>query len=361
MKICFIGDIKSIHLQRWSKYFVDAGYEVHLIDQNKYEYNTLTSHLLKNYTGIKVFDWVFRGMQVRSIIKKIKPDVIHCHAAFSSGVFGAFSGFHPLVITPWGSDVLLLPKESKVIKFLIKYSLKKADMLTCDGENTKSAMIDLGVKSEKIKIIYFGIDTKKNNPDKRNEELRRKLNISNSLSVISLRTFKPIYNIETLIKAVPLVLREMPDAKFILVGGGEQEQYLKELAKSLGVSDSIIFTGMISADEIPKYLASSDVYVSTSLSDSGLAASTGEAMACGLPVVVTDTGCNSEWVTDGKNGFVIPVKEPNLLAKKIIYLLKNKDAIKKFGDNSRGIICDRQDYYKEMEKMKKIYEELSRK
>ena len=224
-------------------------------------------------------------------------------------------------------------------------------------------LVGKGASSGKIrsKIIYFGIDTKKNSPDKRDEKLREKLKIFDSPTLISLRRFDPVYDIETLIKAIPLVLREVSNAKFIIVGSGEQEDYLKDLAKSLGVMENIKFTGELLSDEIPKYLASSDVYVSTSLSDSGLAGSTGEAMACGLPVVVTDTGCNREWIKDGESGFIIPVKDPDALAKKVIYLFKNNNIMKQFGKINRDTICDRQDYYTEMEKMEKIYEELSRK
>jgi glycosyltransferase involved in cell wall biosynthesis len=101
-----------------------------------------------------------------------------------------------------------------------------------------------------------------------------------------------------------------------------------------------------------------DVYVSTSLSDAGIAASTAEAMACGLPVIVTDVADNRDWVEDGDNGFVIPVKSPKLLAEKIIYLLKNENIRKKFGKSGRKIIEERNNYYKEMEKMENIYEKL---
>ena len=101
-----------------------------------------------------------------------------------------------------------------------------------------------------------------------------------------------------------------------------------------------------------------DVYVSTSLSDAGIAASTAEAMACGLPVIVTDVADNKKWIDNGVNGFVVPVKDPKSLAEKIIYLLQNEDIRKKFGKINRKIIEERNNYYKEMEKMEDIYKEL---
>ena len=104
-------------------------------------------------------------------------------------------------------------------------------------------------------------------------------------------------------------------------------------------------------DELPRYLTSANIFVSTALSDAGLAASTVEAMDCGLPVVITDSGDNRKWVEDGVNGFIIPLKDPKTLAEKIIYLLKNPDVGKEFGMRNRKIIEERNDYYKEMKKM----------
>ena len=165
----------------------------------------------------------------------------------------------------------------------------------------------------------------------------------------------------SLIQAIPIVLKEVPGARFMIVGSGSQEQMLKDMTESLKVSKEVIFTGRIPFQEIPSYLASADIYVSTSLSDAGLAASTGEAMACELPVVITDDPDNRDWVTDGENGFIVPIKSPEKIAEKIIILLKNPDLCKKFGKLSRENIIKRNDYNTEMSKIEKIYADLIQK
>jgi len=101
-----------------------------------------------------------------------------------------------------------------------------------------------------------------------------------------------------------------------------------------------------------------DVYVSTSLSEAEIVASTAEAMACGLPVIVTDVADNKKWIDNGVNGFVVPVKDPKSLAEKIIYLLQDEDIRKQFGKINRKIIEERNNYYTEMEKMEDIYKKL---
>ena len=104
-----------------------------------------------------------------------------------------------------------------------------------------------------------------------------------------------------------------------------------------------------------------DVYVSTSLSDAGIAASTAEAMACGLPAIVTDFGENSKWVLDGQNGFLFPLSNADVLAEKLIFVLKNKKWREKAGYLSRKIIVENNDYEKEMLKMEKLYQEVMHK
>ena len=301
--------------------------------------------------------------KIKSLIKSISPDILHAHFVTNYGFFGAWCSFNPFVITAWGSDVLNVPEArliSMVKKLFAKCALKKADLITCDAEHVKNAMRILGVAPEKIILVYFGVDTRKFGPGEKSEELRVKLGIYDSPTVISLRNLEPLYDIETLIRSLPLVLKEVPESQFLIAGKGSEEKRLKELAESLGVSDNVKFVGFIQNDELPQYLSTVDVYVSTSLSDAGIAASTAEAMACGLPVIVTDVADNKKWVDNGVNGFVVPVKDPKSLAEKIIYLLQNEDIRKKFGKVNRKIIEERNNYYKEMEKMEDIYKELTR-
>lgn len=356
MRICFVANADSVHVQRWIKYFVDRGHDVNLITHSDKVLDGATTHRV---TSIGIPNYISGLIKTSKFIKEIKPDIVHAHYVSRYGAYAALANFHPLVITAWGSDVLIEPKKFGILRPLIKLALEKADMLTCDGENTtKKAMIKLGANPQKIRIVYFGVDTEKFRPGKNDKNLLESLSISDSQIVISLRDFKPVYNIGTLIKSMLLILKHTPNVKFIIAGKGPEEDSLKKLAKSLGILNSARFVGWIPNDRLPRYLASSDIYVSTSLSDSGLAASTAEAMACELPVVITDTGDNRRWVEDGKNGFIVPVKDPKSLAKKIIYLLENEDVRTRFGKASRKIIEEKLNDRKEMEKMEKLYEGL---
>ena len=362
--ICYLANAASIHVVRWINYFAEHGWKVDLITwhtpnmKNSKIHPTVNLHRL--YFPPHYIARYGALLEITRLIKKIRPDIIHAHFlghfGILAGLYGHLSGFKPIIISVWGGYSLISLKWIR--GYLKKFAMKRADLLHCDGENMKALLIEAGVNPEKIKVIYFGVDTHKFKPGRKDEKLKMEIAMLNSPTVISLRRMDSRGGVEYLITAIPLVLKEVPETKFVIAGRGSQEAELKQLAKSLGVSDSIRFVGFIANDELPKYLASADIYVSTSLSDAGLAASTAEAMACELPVVITDFGDNRKWVEDGVNGFIVPLKDPKSLAEKIIYLLKNPDIRKEFGMRNRKIIEERNNYYKEMAKMENIYKEL---
>ncbi len=363
MKICYLADGGSIHTQRWIEYFAACGHEVHVISKRSCrDIEGVQLHLLKRLPESSfsaALNLLITVTQVRRRINGIKPDLLHSHYVLDYGSYGAFSSFHPFVLSAWGTDVLVVPKKSRILKALTEYALKKADLITCDGENSRSAMIDLGIDGKKIELISHGIDTREFQPEKRDSEIRKDLGLSECRVVISIRNLMPIYDVGSLIHAVPLILKRIPDVIFLIGGEGRERYSLTKLAETLGVSGSVIFTGSIPHEKLPGYLASSDVYVSTSLSDGGVAVSTLEAMACGLAVVTTDVGDVRSWIKDGENGFVVPTRSPERLAEKIIYLLENTDDLKRFGATNRSIVEERADYRTEMEKMERIYEILA--
>jgi len=337
---------------------VDRDYEVHLITDAPYNYKSLQVHVLKQYFGNRVLNLLTWATRIKKMVKEINPDILHSHYVTSYGSLGARAAFHPFVITVWGSDILVEPKRFAALKPVVKFVLKRADLITCDGEHVIGPLANLGAEPEKIKIIFFGTDVKRFSPEKRDVKLQERLGVAGCPTIISTRKLEPIYDIPSLINAVPMVLKEFPAAKFIIAGEGSQKEVLKNLAASLGVAPSVIFVGDIPNAELPGYLASADVYVSTSTSDAGLSAGTAEAMACGLPVIVTDFGDNRGWVEDNVNGFVIPTHDPASLFDKIVYLLKNRETGRTFGMKSRKIIEERNNYHKQMAKVDNLYQEL---
>lgn len=358
MKICFLAAANTIHSYRWIKFFADRGHEVHWISFVPSDFEPLKGAAFHevSFSGPKWMGMINAALKVRGLIKDIAPDILHAHYVGTYGLAAALSGFRPLVVTAWGSDILFAGK-SKIKGPLVKYALRRADLITCDAHHMVDAMVGLGADAEKIKIIYFGIDTERFSPGARDDALRAGLGVFDLPMVISLRNLEPVYDVESLIRAAPSVLKDFPDAKFVIGGRGSQEETLRGLAESLGLSESVRFIGRYRNEDLPGYLRSADVYVSTSLSDAGIAASTAEAMACGTAVVITDSGENGKWVEDGENGLLVPVKKPGPLAEGIKRLLGDSALRARLGGAGRKTIAERNDYHREMGKMERLYAE----
>lgn len=366
MKICYLADTTNIHTQRWIKYFVNGENEIHLISLKPIDLNTIKNvefHLIKRLRHqIRFISFPINLLsdiiQVKKIIKEIGPDVLHAHYVTNYGVIAALCGFNPFIISAWGSDLLITTKKSEILKIFVKFALKKADLITCSGEHLLEDVLNYNLNSKKVKLIHHGVDTKKFQNRTIKSDFKKYFPIFNFPTVISTRNLEKVYDVETLIKSIPYVIKKIPDVKFIIVGKGTQENDLKGLAKSLGVLEKIWFAGWVQHDELAKYLSGSDIYVSTSISDAGVAISTMEAMSCGLAPIVTDIADNSKWIKDGENGFIFSTKDSESLAEKIIYLLKNEHVRRQFGDKNRILIEEKVDYYNCMSEMEKIYKRL---
>jgi len=367
MKLAFLAGANSIHSVRWIKYFADLpaqtgrGHEIIWISLappideaqgliKKVNFYELKPSPLSDINGPFAIRYLpFAVGQLKKILKSNAPDLIHVHSAGTYGLVGTLANFHPLVLTPWGTDILLT---SALKKPLVKFIVKNADAFTCDGENTFKKLAELGADKNKIHLIRFGTDVEKFKP-----ATHYKLQTKN-YKIISLRSLEPVYDIETLIKAAAIVAGENQNIEFLIAGGGGERKRLEQMANGLGLIERgrVKFIGQIRNDLLPGYLQSADIYVSTALSDSGLSASTAEAMATGLPTIVTNTGDNKDWVD---NEFVIPVKSPEALAEKITSFIKNEKIRKIQGGRNRQIIEEKNNYYVEMTKIEKIYEQLA--
>lgn len=396
MRICLVANATSIHTKRWASWFAQNGHDVHIVSFWDAEIKGVTVHHIKllpsiltslknsvlqrqpsalsvkdtptekalksfRSTLMSYFTLISQPLdnwRIKRTIKRIKPDILHGHYVTSYGFYAACSGFHPLVITAWGSDVLIDPGLSRFNRHRVEFALKRADLIICEGENLRERMIQFGAIPDRIKKLYWAVDTEIFSPDKKDDMLHHDLGLSGSPVVISTRSLNPVYDIETLVKAVPLVLAQVPETRFIIGGSGTQAVYLKRLSQSLGIADNMRFVGEVPYEDMPKYLALADIYVCTSLSDGGFALSTKEAMSCGLPVVVTDFGDSRKWVHDGVNGFVVPLSNPGALASKIVYLLSHKDDWRKMGQVNRRMVEEKANWEREMGKLEKLYEEL---
>jgi len=317
MKLCFIADATAIHTRRWVEYFSKGGHEVHLITYEPPDkpIHGIHLHVVNSRFSNLYLSFPFRHIRIMRIVKQIKPDIVHAHFISKFGFHGALLGFHPLVMSAWGSDVLVIPYWSKLLWYFTGFCLKRADRIyAVSGDISNKIISNFTISAEDVKVVPFGVDIDLFYPVIKDQKI-----LNEKVVVLSNRNFIEVYNIETLINAIPVVIKNNKNIHFMIKGTGPQENSLKELAHHLKIDDYVTFIGWTEYKDMPKYLHDCDVYVSTALSD-GTPVSVLEAMACQKACIVTDVGGVSEWIEDDVNGCLIPPRQPHILAQNILKL-----------------------------------------
>ncbi len=351
MRLCFLGDAGSIHLQRWINYFLKAGYQVDVISFRPCEIEGAKVHLLAQGHGGRLA-YVKAVYKIRQLIREIQPNLLHAHYATSFGLLALVSGFKPLVVTAWGSDVLVAPKESVVLKLIVERVLRHADALTSDSSNMSERMRELLNGHEGIlKTITMGVsrDWFEQIPETEKKPFQ----------ILSLRGHQTNYNIDVLIQAMPDVTRAVPEAQLIVAGEGPETLALKELSASLGVEGNVHFVGQLPHAAVQSYLNESSISASVPTSDA-TAVSLLETMACGSFPIVTDLPANREWVDDKVNGLLVPVKDSKALAEAIIRALADGALRDKARDINRQRVGDKAIWEDNMGEVEELYQQLLR-
>ena len=153
------------------------------------------------------------------------------------------------------------------------------------------------------------------------------------------------------------LIKKNNNVRVLLCGDGPLKNDFEKYILENGLGEYVYFVGHVENDDMPKYLAASDIYVSTSLSDS-TSISLLEAMACGLPVVVTNIDGNKDWITNGDNGFLVSKEDHHQVYEKLTLLLNDSDLREEFGRRNLEIARDRADWNKNFGKLEGIYDKL---
>jgi glycosyltransferase involved in cell wall biosynthesis len=359
MKIAYVCSGVTVDERRYLKKMVEKAHKPYLISFWNLGVDFKMKGVEFYHYRPRYFSTLKKIIYLKRLLKKIQPDVVHTGFLQTHGLIGAFVRDFPVLSMPMGSDVLILPQKSLYHKIVAKFVLKHARMITCDCEAVKNKIVEMtGYDPGKIIVIPCGTELNIFHP--RDSRMRQKLGWQNCEVLIMTRQFAPVYGIEYFINALPRIVEKFPDVRAILVGSGPLEEEIKKRVDSLKLKNYIHFTGFVDADTVAECLNTADVYVSTSLSD-GTSVSLLEALACRLPVVVSDVPANLEWIEDGVNGFVVPRKDSLVLADRIIELLNNPSLRQKMGDINYDIARKRADWDANFDKIEVIYNTLSRK
>jgi len=303
---------------------------------------------------------------LRRIIKEIEPDLIHAGPIQNCAFLVALSGFRHLLTMSWGYDLVMDADKSAWMRWVTRYTLKRSTSFTSDANVTREKAIAFGMNPEKTVIFPWGVDVEHFVPRKvESRKLKaagknRKSSIENrkSISLFCSRTWESIYGVDVLAKAFVKVADMNPDVNLILLGGGSQGGHIRQILMKGGVMERVHFGGQVGQRDLPRWYHMADIYISPSHVD-GSSVTLMEALASGLPCLVSDIPGNREWIEDEVNGWLFRDGDVDDLAEKILNAIKNRQSFKKIGEAARKTAEEKADWRKNFGKLLETYEKVA--
>ena len=272
-----------------------------------------------------------RRDHLAGIIAELGPAVVIAGPIQSGAFLAALARARPLIAVSWGTDLLVDADATDESRFVTRHTLNASDAVFGDCRAVRDAVRrNSRIPDDRIVTFPWGIDLLSFTPGISSLELRDDLGWAGNEILISTRSWEPVYAIDVLIRAFAVALRRRPTARLLLLGDGSQERDIRSAVDELGLARFVHMPGRVNYRELPDYFRVSDVYVSSALSD-GTSVSLLEAMACGLPVIVSRSFGNLEWVEEGVQGLLATPGNVDSLATSMSALLDDPQTRSEMG------------------------------
>jgi N-acetyl-alpha-D-glucosaminyl L-malate synthase BshA len=268
---------------------------------------------------------------------KSRVSLIHTHWLLPQGLVGSLIYRFlkvPHVATIHGSDLNII-KKHPLLYPLCRFIVQNADSITVNSSYMQQQLLDVVPGyTAKVRIIPMGVDPEKIStvpvPDRKEYNQTGKI-------ILSVGRLVDVKGIVYLINALQEVLRQYPYTVLHIIGSGPDYASLVKRTSELGLENHIRFLGTVNHNDLQPYYRSADVFILPSITTGGISEAFGvvllEAMAAGCPVIGSNTGGIPDIIVDGETGFLVPERDADALAEKIIRVLSDKPLREKFCRN----------------------------
>jgi glycosyltransferase involved in cell wall biosynthesis len=368
VKVLYFSDNTSGHNQRFVEKLSQAGLEVWFLEPT-------TRYPAEGWLPQRVH-WVrpkqtlprnsdpatFAAFlpEFQHTLGEIRPDLVHAGPIQNCGHLTALSGFHPWLLTSWGSDLLFEAQRSPAWKQATQVALRSADAFFCDCDAVRTRAEQLA-DIPNSRIVQFPWGIKKGVfgsvgalPPEAECEREPGTHV-----FISTRSWEPLYGIDTLLEAFQQAYRVDSSLRLLLLGSGSEAGRVRERIDAHQLRPVIRTPGNYGKEEMPKWFRAADTYVSCAQSD-GTSVSLLEAMATGLTVVVTDIPSNREWVTEGRNGWLASACSAGEFADRLLRAARlSAEQRRLFSERNQRIVEERADWDRNFPRLLQMYERLT--
>lgn len=290
-------------------------------------------------------------------LRLMQPDLVHAGPIQGAAYLTALARFHPLVSMSWGSDLMMEADRSFLQQKITRFTLARTDVLVGDCACLGARAASFGFDLSRYYQFPWGVDLDHFSP-KGSTSLREKLGWQEKIVLLSTRSADPIYGLDVLVDAFIHAQERNPELRLILLGRGVADSEHANRLKARGLDEKVHFGGMATLHELPDVYRSADFYISASRSD-GSSVSLMEALACGLPVIVSDIPGNREWVTEGDQGWLFKDGDSGDFTAKILSAAAQMDIITPIKNANRTLAEKRADWNKNFPVLLRAYEKAA--
>jgi glycosyltransferase involved in cell wall biosynthesis len=311
------------------------------------------------YRFIALFYVFFGLIHFLRYCRKERFDILHVQWPFPHAIWAYFASRlcgAKTVLTFHGAELLLV-RTYPLVRHFLKHAISHADGITSNSSFTKSKILE--IKDTTVNIVGFGPAVGQvQDPGKKDRGKQH----NPRKQILFVGRFVERKGVEYLIRAMPDITAKV-DSELVLVGTGDLEQELRDLARSLGVEQRVKFAGIISNEDLENRYRDADVFVLPSIVDSkgdteGLGVVLIEALAHDTPVVASKVGGIVDIVKHRETGMLVPEKDPSALAAAVVEVLKNEDLARRLAEDGKRFVKEKFDWDKLAGQLHEIYERV---
>ncbi|MEO7071945.1 MAG: TIGR04063 family PEP-CTERM/XrtA system glycosyltransferase, partial [Rhodanobacter sp.] len=316
---------------------------------------------------------LMRATQSRlaAVVKQVRPDILHAHSpvldAFPALAVGKAAGI-PVVYEVrafWEDAAVDLGTARewgpryRLTRAMETRALQRADAVTTICEGLRGDMLKRGIAADKITVIPNAVDIAQFHTATADAQLLEKYGLTRGCTLGFAGSFYAYEGLDVLLRAMPMVLRVVPQTRVLLLGGGPQDADLRALSTQLGLDDVVHFVGRVPHSEVSRYYSAMDIMVypriSRRLTELVTPLKPLEAMAMGKLVAASDVGGHRELVEDGNNGHLFPAGSAEALAQCLASLLKNPEGWPQVIANGREFVERKRTWAASVDRYRAVY------
>jgi glycosyltransferase involved in cell wall biosynthesis len=382
MRLIFVADGRSPTARNWIQYWIARGDEVHLA-------STFPCDPIPHLAGLYAVSAAFSGRgpstasaprvrdarliqlrqtirhwlgpltlprdarRLREIVERVGPDLVHALRIPYEGMLAANANLRvPLLVSVWGNDFTLHAPSTPLMRHHTRRTMRAVTALHADCERDTRLARQWGLAASKPTLVTPG------NGGIHTDIFFPPAHPVDEPVIFNPRGFRAYVRNDTFFQSIPLVLKEIPHAKFVCASMEGQAEALNWVSK-LGIEKSVELLGSRPHAEMADVYRRAMILVSPSTHD-GTPNTLLEGLACGCFPIAGNLASIREWITDGENGLLIDSGDPSALAQAILKTIKDKDLRAKAAGLNQAIIAERAGYARNMAKAEEFYQKVIR-